>query len=35
MEEDWEVAALAWGSIAVGGLGLGSSAVLGAEVEGR
>jgi hypothetical protein len=35
MEEDWEVAALTWGGIAVGGLGVGSSGVFGAEVRGR
>jgi hypothetical protein len=35
VEEDWEVAALAWGGIAVGGLGVGSPGVYGAEVSGR
>jgi hypothetical protein len=32
---DWEPAALAWGLTAVGGLGLGSAAVLGAECVSR
>jgi hypothetical protein len=31
-EEDWEAAALAWGLSALGGLGLGSASVFGAEL---
>jgi hypothetical protein len=34
-EEDWESAALAWGGIVAGGLGVGSSGVYGGEVRAR
>lgn len=34
-EEDWDVGALAWGLITVGGLGAGSAAVYGAETMSR
>ncbi|KAL2124419.1 hypothetical protein VTJ04DRAFT_784 [Mycothermus thermophilus] len=34
-EFDWEMAALAWGLVTVGGLGLGSAAVFGAECVSR
>jgi hypothetical protein len=34
-EEDWEAAALAWGLVSVGGLGVGSGAVYGAEILAR
>ncbi|RDW78424.1 hypothetical protein BP5796_06276 [Coleophoma crateriformis] len=35
MEDDWEAAALAWGLISAGGLGLGSCGVFGAECVAR
>lgn len=35
VEEDWESAALAWGLITAGGLGMGSAGVYGAEVTAR
>ncbi len=34
-EEDWEAGALAWGLTTVGGLGVGSAAIYGAEVTAR
>jgi hypothetical protein len=34
-EEDWEAGALAWGLTTVGGLGVGSAAIYGAEVIAR
>lgn len=34
-KEDWEIGALAWGVLSVGGLGVGSTSVYGAEVIGR
>ncbi|KUJ12736.1 uncharacterized protein LY89DRAFT_699399 [Mollisia scopiformis] len=33
--EDWEMGALTWGLLSVGGLGVGTAAVYGAEVVGR
>lgn len=35
VEDDWEAGALAWGLITVGGLGMGSAAIYGAEVVAR
>ncbi|RDL40586.1 Uncharacterized protein BP5553_00565 [Venustampulla echinocandica] len=35
VEGDWEAAALAWGIISTGGLGVGSAGVYGAEVRAR
>lgn len=35
VEDNWEVAAWAWGIITSAGLGVGSPAVLGADVVGR
>ncbi|CAG8974374.1 hypothetical protein HYALB_00010625 [Hymenoscyphus albidus] len=35
VEEDWESAALAWGGIAIGGLGFGSAGAYGGEVRAR
>lgn len=34
-EEDYEIAALAWGLVSAGGLGIGSASVLGAEIVSR
>jgi len=34
-DEEWEIGALAWGLITVGGLGAGSASVLGGEVLNR
>lgn len=35
LEDDWEAAALAWGLVSTGGLGLGSCGVFGAECIAR
>lgn len=35
VEEDWESAAVAWGTIVMGGLGTGSAGVFGAEMKAR
>jgi len=34
-EEDWESAAMAWGTIITGGLGKGSAGIFGAEIKAR
>jgi hypothetical protein len=34
-EDDWEAGALAWGLITAGGLGMGSTAIYGAEILAR
>lgn len=35
VEEDWESAAMAWGTIIVGGLGKGSAGIFGADMKAR
>jgi len=35
VEEDWESAAMAWGTIITGGLGKGSAGIFGAEIKSR
>ena len=35
VEEDWESAAMAWGTIITGGLGKGSAGIFGAEMKAR
>lgn len=34
-DADWEIGTLAWGLLSIGGLGVGNTAVYGAEIVGR